>query len=143
MPITGTEAIVIKASPERILAVVGAVEEWPSWKPGFTKAAVNARDEQGRPTEIEERFEAYGSQHQIHTVTWGDDWITWERTGGDNRMLVGRWRYQLEPQGDTTRLVHDYLMDLRAPIPDIILRPGVKKAIKAKLEALKARAESA
>jgi ribosome-associated toxin RatA of RatAB toxin-antitoxin module len=141
MAISGKDSVEISASVERIFATVADVEAWVQWRPGYTKTSVSSRDEQGRPSEIEVDFEAFGSLHRTHRFAWGDDWVSWEAIGASDPLTVGK--YSLTSNGDTTVLVFEYTIDPKAPVPDLMVKPVMKKRLREEINALKTRAEAA
>lgn len=137
----GSESILIKAPPEKILEVVAAIESYPEWMPAFKLAEVRERDSEGRPSKAEFEVDARIKQLQyVLEYTYTDAGLSWRSISGDVKEIVGS--YSLEPSGDATKVTYEYSIDPGFPIPGFLRRQGVKMMVDSALKDLKSRAES-
>ncbi|GAC1362617.1 MAG: hypothetical protein NVSMB32_03180 [Actinomycetota bacterium] len=139
---SGSETIDIKATPQRILAVVTDVDAYPKWNDEFKEAKVLDRDAQGRPSRASFELDA-----KIKTVrynlayTYPDGGISWQNEeGGDVKLIKGS--YQFSQSGPTTTVTYNFEIDPGFPVPAFIRRQAVKMIVSRALGGLKKRAES-
>ena len=139
MAIAGTESVEILAPLQRVRAVLLDVEAYPGWMPAYRKATVLERDQQGRPRRVEFEAERYVTIRFTLEYEHSADTISYRRIAGGGRQNEGT--YRLEAHGASTRATLEYTLDPGAPVPDFIIRPGIKKSVAEDLAALKRRAE--
>lgn len=141
MPDTGSESIVINATPERILAVINDVEGMPQRMDAFQQADVLEKDDQGRPKRAEFTLDArLKVLHYILEYEYPPNGVKWKMVEGDPNDISGG--YELEPQGDSTKVTYNYSIDAGFPVPGFLRKQGVKMMADAALKDLKKHAES-
>ncbi|HLF70192.1 MAG TPA: SRPBCC family protein [Actinomycetota bacterium] len=137
----GQESIHIEATPEKVLDVVADVEAYPSWMSAFKKAAVEERDDAGRPLRASFEVDA-----MIKTVeytleyTYADGSITWRSVDGNVKQIDGG--YTVVSDGDGSLVTYDYAIDPGFSVPGFLRRQGVKMMVSTALNDLKKRAEA-
>ena len=57
---TASQTTTIAAPPDRVWAIAADVEHYPEWAKDVKDVVVRARDDDGRPTEVEFRASALG-----------------------------------------------------------------------------------
>jgi ribosome-associated toxin RatA of RatAB toxin-antitoxin module len=137
---SGTEAIEIDATPERILEVVADIESYPSWMPAFKKAVVVERDDKGRPLKAEFELDAMIKRlRYVLRYSYPKKGVSWEKVEGDVKEIKGS--YSLAPRGDSTKVTYSYTLDPGFSVPGFLLKQGVRMMVSSALNDLKKRAE--
>src|ERR1700712_1836564 len=137
------DPITIAAPPETVWSIAADVERYPDWAKDVKDVIVRARDEQGRPAEVEYRAPAPGrSTH----YTLGYDYsqpnvLAWKMVHGDiMRTIDGP--YPVSPTADGgTEVRYDLTIELVVPLPGFVKRRAEVRILNT-LRELKARAES-
>jgi len=139
---SGSESIVIKATPDAVFQVMTDIDSFPKWMDEFKEATVLARDDQGRPTRASFELDA-----KIKTVRYTLDYsypgtgLAWENeAGGDVKLIKGS--YQLAQSGDSTTVTYNFEIDPGFPVPGFIRRQAVKMIVNRALNGLKKRVET-
>ncbi|MGD9997547.1 MAG: SRPBCC family protein [Ilumatobacteraceae bacterium] len=139
-----SQTTTIAASPERVWEIAADVERYPDWVTDVKDVVVRARDELGRPLEVEFRASALGrSTH----YTLGYDYasapevMAWKLIRGDiMRTLDGAYHFSATTDGGT-EVRYDLTIDLVVPLPGFVKRRAEVRILNTVRE-LKARAEA-
>src|SRR5215212_381887 len=122
---TASQTITIAAPPERVWAIAIDIERYPEWARDVKDVVVKARDEEGRPTEVEFRASALGrSTH----YTLGYDYseapavLAWRLIRGDiMRTIDGAYHFSPTADGGT-EVRYDLTIELVVPLPGFVKR---------------------
>lgn len=140
-----TETMEIAAPAERILAVLLDFDAYPTWARDLKGVTVEARDGDGRGTEVTFRAAAMG-RSTSYTLRYDHDddppRLSWALVRGDiMRRLDGS--YRLEPGGAQGRTLVTYhlAVDLIVPLPGFVKRRAEQKIVHTALRELRARVE--
>lgn len=140
-----TKSITISASPDRILAVLLDIEDYPNWQSDFDKVEVLERDPQGRPKVAKVSVSADG-----HTASSTMSYEYLEQYRFEYFQLEGDMMtrndasYAVEPNGDGTVEVTITLgLDVKWPLPAEVIEAMVDKAVDDLLDTLKVKTEQA
>lgn len=139
-----TSSIVIDASPEEIMGVIGDFPAYPEWAKGVTRAEVV---EEGPDGWAEQVFFALDVSPIKDEYTLAYDWdgydqVTWTLVEG-NMLKAVDGAYVLRDQGDgTTEVTYRLALDVSIPLIGMLKRKGEKILIDAALKGLKKRVES-
>ena len=108
----GEETIEIEAPIARVWEVVSDLPSTPEWHGVMKEVEVLETDDEGRATLIDSKQDAGPAQVSIQLrFTWDPpDGLSWERTKGDMRKLVGSWRFE-ELGPDRTRATYALELD--------------------------------
>jgi len=143
VPETATERIYIDAPPSRCLEVALDVEAYPRWARDVKQVTVRARDDAGRPVEVEFRAAALGrSTRYVLAYDHADlpERFAWRLVESDMlRSLDGSYRF--EPDGAGTRVTYDLTVDPKIPLPGLIKRRAAGLIIGTALRELKKEVE--
>ncbi len=137
-----TSQIVIDASPERVVAVISALEEYPSWTEGMQSVSVNARDARGRALEATFVVSS-GPINDTVTLayTWHESSLSWQLVRGSTlTKLDGSYAWQ--QVGNHTEVTYQLSVDLTIGLPGIFRRAAEKQIVSAALQGLKKKVES-
>ncbi len=142
---TASQTITIAAPPERVWEIALDIERYPEWARDVKAVAVKARDDEGRPTEVEFRASALGrSTHYTLGYEYGDSprVMSWRLVRGDIMRRVDG-AYTLTPTSDGgTDVRYDLSIDLVVPLPGFVKRRAEVRILNTVRE-LKVRAEAA
>lgn len=133
----------IAAPAEDVMAVLLAIEDYPTWARDLKEAVVLARDDQGRVTQARFRAAGFGLS-TYYTLQYDHSEpgrIAWVLTEGDyTRKLDGH--YRLTGTGDDrTEVTYELEAELILPIPGLVKRRVAHQITHTALRDLKARVE--
>ena len=144
---TASQTTTIAAPPDRVWAIAADVEHYPEWAKDVKDVVVRARDDQGRPTEVEFRASALGrSTHYTlaYDYSAAPKAMSWKMVQGDiMRSLDGA--YTFEPASSTdggTDVTYTLSIELVVPLPGFVKRRAEVRILNSVRE-LKARVEQA
>ena len=133
----------IRATPAEIIDVLADLPQYPSWSSVHKRASVETRFPDGRPQRGVMAVAAAGlTDEQILDYEWTDDGVSWSlvKSGQQKNQRGG---YSISAgQGGTSHVRYDLTIDPAIPLPGIIVRQVMKKAVSAATEGLKKRVES-
>jgi hypothetical protein len=137
------ENITVAASPEACWIVATEFERYPSWAKDVKQVDVLERDAEGRGSKVEYRVAGLGrSIRYVLSYDYGDapSGFSWTLLEGDIlRRLDGQ--YGFEPDGDSTRVTYDLVVDVSIPLPGLIKRRAAGMIMGTALRELKKEAE--
>jgi hypothetical protein len=131
--------VVIEAPPEAILDVLADIDSVPSWSPMHKRVQVLDTYDDGRPHHVKVHYRLMGvSDKEVLEYHWGPDWMVWdaEKTFQQHAQHV---EYTLRPEVDKTRVRFDVTMELRAPVPEFLLRRATRTVLDVATEGLRSR----
>lgn len=141
---TATEIISIEAPHLRVWQIAIDLESYPVWAHDIKDVNIRAKDDEGRPLEVEFRASALGrSTHYTlkYDYTNAPHEMGWTMLSGDiQRSIDGVWRF--EAAGDDRTIVrYDLEIDLAVPLPGFVKRRAEVRILNTVRE-LKTRAEA-
>lgn len=141
---TATETITIAAPPDAVWAIATDLERYPEWAHDVKNVVVTARDEQGRPVQVEFRTSALGrSTHYTLEYDYSEAprTLSWTMLKGDiQRSIDGAYRFEPTPDGGT-RVQYDLAIELVVPLPGFVKRRAERRILNA-IREMKAFAEA-
>jgi uncharacterized protein YndB with AHSA1/START domain len=141
---TASQTTTIAASPERVWEVAVDVERYPEWAKDVKDVLVRARDDDGRPLEVEFRSSALGrSTHYTLAYDYSEapKVLAWRMLRGDiMRTIDGAYHFSPTSDGGT-EVRYDLAIDLVVPLPGFVKRRAEVRILNTVRE-LKVRAES-
>ena len=125
------------ASPEAILDVLADVEDVPSWSTLHRRVEVLDRHPDGRPHHVLTTLKLMGvTDRELLEYHWGPDWVVWDAQ--DTFQQRGQHgEYNLERQGDRTRVRFALTVDVAAPIPEFLLRRAKRIVLEVAVDRLR------
>jgi ribosome-associated toxin RatA of RatAB toxin-antitoxin module len=129
MAINETREIVIEASPEEILDVIGDMDSVTSWSPPHQSAEVLEKDKDGRPLKVKMKVKAAGiTDEQVVAYTWGKNKVSWTLVSSGQQRAQDA-SYSLTPDGDKTKVVFELSVDPVVPLPGFVLKRAIKGTV--------------
>ena len=140
---SGSDSVVVAASPDRCYAVASAFEQYPTWARDVKEAIVLDRDAEGRPSSVEYRASALGrSTHFIlqYDYSQAPRRLSWHMIDGDIMRSI-RGAYTFDQVVEGTRVSYDLAIELVIPLPGFVKRRAEMRILST-LKELKAQIES-
>ena len=141
---TATESITIAAPLEQVWAIATDLEKYPEWTHDVKDVVITARDDAGRPSQVEFRTSALGrSTHYTLAYDYADapNVLAWSMVKGDiQRSIDGAFRFQPTADGGT-HVQYDLAIELVVPLPGFVKRRAERRILNA-IKELKACAEA-
>lgn len=139
-----SQTTIIAATPERVWAIAADFERYPEWAKDVKDVVVRARDEDGRPSEVEFRASALGrSTHYTLSYDYSNapHALAWRMLRGDiMRTIDGAYHFSPTADGGT-EVRYDLVIDLVVPLPGFVKRRAEVRILNTVRE-LKTRAEA-
>jgi uncharacterized protein YndB with AHSA1/START domain len=140
---TATETITIAAPREQVWAIATDIERYPEWAHDVKDVVVTARDDDGRPRQVEFRTSALGrSTHYTLAYDYSSapDSLAWSMVKGDiQRSIEGAYRFEPTADGGT-QVQYDLAIELVVPLPGFVKRRAERRILNA-IKEMKAFAE--
>ena len=141
---TASDTITIEASPDAVWAIATDIERYPEWAHDVKDVVVTARDENGRPSQVEFRTSALGrSTHYTLRYDYTDApaVLAWTMVKGDiQRSIEGAYRFEATNDG-ATMVQYDLAIELVVPLPGFVKRRAERRILNA-IKEMKAYAEA-
>lgn len=140
-----TQSIVIDASPEQIMEVIGDFPAYPQWAASVKSAQVATADDNGWAQTVDFRLDA-GVIKDDYTLQYDwDDYpsaVSWRLVKGSMQKSQ-EGSYALQDLGDgTTKVTYMLTVDLAIPMMGMMKRKAEKVIMDTALKELKRRVES-
>lgn len=139
MAVTETREVVIEATPQEILDVLTDLESLTEWSSAHQKVEVLERDDEGRPSKSRQVVKIVGvSDEQVLNYTVHDDGVSWTlESSKQQRAQSGR--YTLTPDGDSTKVRFELMVDPLVPLPGFLIKNGAKGLMETATDGLRKR----
>lgn len=126
MAVTEARDVVIEATPGEIMDVLTDLETLAEWSPTHQKVEVLERDAEGRPSKSRQVVKIVGiTDEQVLNYTVYDDGVGWTLVSSkQQRAQTGR--YTLTPDGDSTHVRFELMVDPTVPVPGFLIKRGAK-----------------
>jgi Polyketide cyclase / dehydrase and lipid transport len=139
MAVTDSREVVIEATPDEIMDVLFDLESLPEWSSAHRKVEILERDDQGRPSKSRQVVKIVGvSDEQVLAYSVHDDGVSWELVSA-KQQRAQHGRYTLTPDGDSTRLRFELMVDPTVPFPGFLIKKGAKGLMDTATEGLRKR----
>ena len=119
MPESTEAEIEIAATPERIVAVIADIGEYPQWCPGVKTARVETVLPDGLPEDVELVLDSgpIKDTHRYRYDLWSDSEVRWHLLSGQTVSdLIGS--YRCAPSSSGITVVH-YRLSMKLTVPII------------------------
>jgi hypothetical protein len=139
------ERMTIRSSPAHCYEVPTDFERYPEWAADIKAVAIDARDEEGRPSLVTYRAAAFGRSTSYtlrYDYSGAPRRLSWVQVGGDlTRRLDGA--YVIEPTDEGNADVsYRLVVDLKVPLPGFVKRRAEGRIMVTALRELRARVEA-
>jgi len=141
---TASDTITIAASPDEVWAIATDLERYPEWARDVKDVVITARDDDGRPSQVEFRTSALGrSTHYTLQYDYSEapQALAWSMVKGDiQRSIEGAYRFEPTVDGGTV-VQYDLAIELVVPLPGFVKRRAERRILNA-IKEMKAFAEA-
>ena len=138
------ESILVNAKPEALYELASDFANYPSWVADLKKVTIVAKDESGRPLDVEFRAAAFG-RSSTYTLRYNYDdaptTLRWSQVSSDLTTTLNG-SYTFTADGSGTRVAYELEVELFVPIPNFVKNRAASRIQTQALRELKARAES-
>ena len=139
MAVTESREVVIEATPDEIMDVLFDLESLPEWSPAHRKVEILERDDQGHPSKSRQVVKVVGiSDEQVLAYSVHDDGVSWTLVSA-KQQRAQEARYTLTPDGDSTRVRFELMIDPIVPVPGFLIKRGAKGLMETATEGLRKR----
>ncbi|WP_094288718.1 SRPBCC family protein [Mycobacterium lehmannii] len=139
MAVTETREVVIDATPQEILDVLTDLESLTEWSSAHQKVEVLERDDEGRPRKSRQVVKIVGvSDEQVLNYTVHDDGVSWSLESS-KQQRAQQGRYTLTPDGDTTKVHFELMVDPLVPLPGFLIKKGARGLMETATDGLRKR----
>jgi ribosome-associated toxin RatA of RatAB toxin-antitoxin module len=133
----------IRASAKEILDVLADLPKYPQWSAVHKRASVDERDEAGRPRRATMAVTAAGlTDQQVIDYEWTSHGVNW-RLVEARQQSAQRGSYTIARTRDgVSHVRYDLEITPAIPLPGMVVRRVMRKAVDAATEGLRVRVES-
>jgi hypothetical protein len=140
---TISATIDIMATPAQILAVIADVPAYPEWSAVHRWTSVDSRFPDGRPKQARMGVSAAGlTDTLVLQYEWTARGVTWSLVEPTLQQKDQRGSYSITDGADVSHVRCELHIDTAIPLPGLLVRRVMKKAVAAGTEGLKRRVES-
>ena len=137
MSVTETRDVVIEATPAEIMDVLTDLETLTEWSPTHQKVEVLERDAAGRPSKSRQVVKILGiTDELVLDYTVYDDGVG-SALVSSKQQRAQTGRYTLTPEGDSTRVRFELMVDPTVPVPGFVLKRMMRGAMEAATDGLR------
>jgi ribosome-associated toxin RatA of RatAB toxin-antitoxin module len=140
---TVSAEIDVQATPAEILDVLADLTTYPQWSAVHRRVSVQTTTRGGRPKRATMSVAAAGlTDEQTIDYRWSDHGVSWSLVkSGQQRRQQGSYSIKRGRHG-MSHVHYELTIDPLIPLPGIIVRRVMKKAVAAATDGLKQRVES-
>jgi hypothetical protein len=133
----------IRATPKQILDVIADLAHYPEWSSVHKRATVEQYGPDGRPSRATMAVTAAGlTDEQVLDYEWAADGVAWSLVkSGQQRDQHGSYAIHRASRG-VSHVRYELDITPAIPVPGIIVRQVMRKAVSAATEGLRKRVES-
>ena len=140
---TVSETIDISARPAEILAVLADLPTYPQWSPVHKAATVESKFPDGRPKRASMSVAAVGlTDTQVLDYEWSTRGVSWSLAKPTLQQKHQVGSYSITEDNGVSHVQYELTIDPAIPMPGIIVRQVMKKAVSAATDGLKRHVES-
>ncbi|MDV3132513.1 SRPBCC family protein [Mycobacterium sp. 29Ha] len=137
MSVTETRDVVIEATPAEIMNVLTDLETLTEWSPTHQKVEVLERDAAGRPSKSRQVVKILGiTDELVLDYTVYDDGVG-SALVSSKQQRAQTGRYTLTPDGDSTRVRFELMVDPTVPVPGFVLKRMMRGAMESATDGLR------
>ena len=140
---TISATIDIRATPAEILAVIADVAAYPQWSAVHKWASVDSRFPDGRPRRVSMGVSAVGlTDTLVLDYEWTAHSVCWSLVRPTLQQKDQRGSYSITNGVGVSHVHCELHIDTAIPLPGLLVRQVMKKAVTAGTDGLKQRVES-
>jgi Polyketide cyclase / dehydrase and lipid transport len=139
MAITDSREVVIEATPDEIMDVLLDLESLTEWSSFHKGVEILECDDKGRPSKSRQVVKIVGvADEQVLDYSVYDDGVGWTLVSS-KQQRAQEGRYTLTPEGDSTRVRFELMVDLTVPVPGFLVKRGAKGLMDTASQGLRGR----
>ncbi len=137
MAVTGSKSIEIDAPPAAILDVIADIDRMPSWSPIHKSVEVIDRYDDGKPKQVRMTVSLMGiSDDHVVEYKWSGNTVSWELVESSQQKSQ-QAEYRLTETENGTHVEFDITIDLKIPVPGMLVKRGQKKVLETATKGLR------
>lgn len=137
MAVSGSKSIDIDAPPAAVLDAIADIDGMPSWSPIHNSVEVIDRHDDGRPKQVRMNVSLMGiSDDQVVEYSWSGNTVKWELVES-SQQKEQRAEYRLTETDAGTHVEFDMTVDLKIPVPGMLVKRGQKKVLETATKGLR------
>lgn len=141
---TVSATIDIDATPAQILAILADLPAYPQWSAVHKHVSVESQFSDGRPKRATMGVAAVGlTDTQVLDYTWTAQGVHWSLAKPTLQQKLQQGGYAITAESGVSHVHYELRIDPAIPLPGIVVRQVMKKAVTAATSGLKQRVESA
>ncbi len=132
-----SSSILIDAPIEKIMGIIGDVENYPKWTSGITDVQILEQDDLGRP--IRTKFKISGgpiSDLVELSYNWSADQVDWHLISGSSITSLNG-TYKVKELAGQSEVTYELDAEISVPLPSFIKSAGEKTIVTTALQGLK------
>jgi hypothetical protein len=140
---TVSATIDIDATPAEILAVIADVPAYAQWSAVHKWAKVESQFPDGRPKRASMGISSVGlTDTQVLDYEWSARGVSWSLVDPTLQQRSQRGSYSITEGAGVSHVQCELHIDTAIPLPGLLIRQAMKKAMRAGTDGLKQRVES-
>jgi ribosome-associated toxin RatA of RatAB toxin-antitoxin module len=140
---TISATIDIEATPEEILTVIADVPAYAQWSAVHKWTSVDSRFPDGRPMRASMGISVVGlTDTQVLDYEWSAHGVRWSLVNPTQLQKEQRGRYSITEGAGVSHVHCELHIDPAIPLPGLLVRRVMKKAVTVGTDGLKRRVES-
>lgn len=140
---TVSATIDIAATPAQVLDVIADLPSYPEWSAVHKRTSVDEEFPDGRPKRVTMGVAAVGlTDTQVLNYTWTKSSVSWTLAKSTLQQKDQSGSYTITKGTGVSHVLYELRIDPAIPLPGLIVRQVMRKAVTAATEGLKQRVES-
>ena len=144
-----SDSVTINASPEEVMAVIAALEDYPQWSDGFTAVEIVSSHDDGAAKDVAFTISTPVGKdtYEISYIWNGNESVSWTLNSDDagkpksSLMKKLDGTYTLTPAGKGTKVTYELEIDPKIPMMGFMKKKAAGTIVDQALNGLKKRVE--
>ena len=144
-----SDSVKINASPEKVMAVIADLDDYPNWGDGFTAVEIVSTHDDGAAKDASFSISTPVGKdtYEISYVWTGNEAVSWtlnsDESGKPKSAMMKKLdgTYRLTPDGDGTKVTYELEIDPKIPMMGFMKKKAASAIIDQALNGLKKRVE--
>lgn len=144
-----SDSVKINAAPEKVMAVIAALEDYPNWSDGFTAVEIITTHDDGAPKDASFSISTPVGKdtYEISYVWSGTDAVSWtlnsDGSGKPKSSMMKKLHgtYRLAADGEGTKVTYELEIDPKIPMMGFMKKKAASTIVDQALNGLKKRVE--
>lgn len=144
-----SDSVKINASPEKVMAVIANLEDYPSWSDGFTAVEIISTHDDGAAKDAAFSISTPvgKDKYEISYIWSGNEAVSWtlnaDESGKPKSSMMKKLdgNYRLTPDGDGTKVTYELEIDPKIPMMGFMKKKAALTIVDQALNGLKKQVE--